>query len=297
MTSAELNARQIDNARRIVLAAAPYGRDAAKAAVMAARAESSLLVTANEGKTTRADVPQKWRDIAALSMQCPRDTVASGAAWTTADSVGLYQQRPMMGYCTPDLAGVRTLMDLEQSTLLFVRGGSPGGNPYFLKAPGGLSLAAKVQWAQGSEYPSGDNYAPFEPLAEELVARYFPTTDEGWWFSMASVEENKAAAKQAFVEALNETLGRGGRVNGLFITDVIGDLPRAVAKAVWDYKAASLVTDANGKSVNPDGNVQDALLWADRHTNDLTNQVQDIARLLNEVSAKLDALTANAPKP
>lgn len=289
MTTAELSARQLDNARRIILAAAPYGRDAAKAAVMAARAESSLMVTANQGLATRADVPQRWRDIAALSMQCPRDAVASGKDWTTADSVGLFQQRPMMGYCTPDLAGIRSLMDVEQSTLIFVRGG-PGTNPFFLRAPADLSLAAKVQWTQGSEYPTGDNYAPFEQMAEQLVAKYFPTTDEGWWFSMASVEENKAAAKEAFIEALNEVLGRGGRVNGLFITDILGDLPRAIAEAVWGFKAASLVTDADGKSVNPDGKTQDALLWADKHTN-------DIATLLREVSAKLDKLQPPTATP
>ena len=99
------SAQQIANARVIYDTAKPYGLEATQAALMAAMDESSLLRYANNGKNTRTDVPQWAKDLAALSMQFPHDAVA-GEAWTTADSIGPYQQRLMFKYSTQDINGV-----------------------------------------------------------------------------------------------------------------------------------------------------------------------------------------------
>lgn len=175
MTAPGVTARQLSNARAIVTAALPFGREPAVAAVMTAIAESSLLRYANNGKTTRTDVPLKWRALAALSQDFPHDAVA-GEAWTTADSIGMYQQRLMYGYSTPDRAGVAALMDIGESTRIFLRGSTFARTRAFMDSPTDLSLAQRCQWTQGSEYPTGENYAPHEGLARQIVA-YFSTPD------------------------------------------------------------------------------------------------------------------------
>lgn len=194
MDIADLSAAQLANALRIYLAAAGFGDDAALGALMAAGAESSYLVHANDGSTTRDDVPQRWRDIAALSLRFPHDAVA-GREWTTADSVGLFQQRPMFGYCSPDTAGVGQLMDPAESTRIFLRGsfGGAGSTRCFLQSPAEMSLAQRVQWAQGSEFPTGDNYVGLTTVAHQLVARFRaghrgaadPAADLTDWITMA----------------------------------------------------------------------------------------------------------------
>src|SRR5664279_2090591 len=155
----DLTARQVVNAELIYDAARPYGRDAVMAALMTAGDESSWLRYANNGNSTRTDVPQWVKDLAATSLHYEHDAVA-GEAWTTADSVGLYQQRPMFNYGT-----ILELMDPAQSTIIFLTGNAAGTTRAFLKAPADLTLAQRCQWTQGSEFPTGENYAPFETVA------------------------------------------------------------------------------------------------------------------------------------
>jgi len=159
MELSDLSATQIANALAVYRAAIPYGPEAAEAALMAAGAESSYLLYANNGGTTRDDVPAKWRALAALSMQLPHDATA-GQAWTTAD-----------------LAGIGELMDPAESTRIFVRGshGGSGSTRYFLQSPTDKSLAQRVQWTQGSEFPTGENYEPFTTVVKQLMARFRAT--------------------------------------------------------------------------------------------------------------------------
>jgi hypothetical protein len=193
-----LNKVQLANAALIVAAALPFGQDATVAALMCAGDESSWLRYANNGKTTRADVPVKFRQLAATSMQFGHDAVA-GEAWTTADSCGLYQQRPMFDYGT-----IAELMDPAESTRIFIRGshGGTGKTRAFLDAPKNLTLAQRVQHTQGSEIPTGENYAPFESVARQLLARFAPVTPTAphtdWMSdSVATREEYKADLAEA----------------------------------------------------------------------------------------------------
>ena len=197
MELTDLSAAQLANALAVYRAGVPFGPDAVMAALMAAATESSFLTFANNGLTDREDVPRRWRTIAALSMQFPHDAVA-GEAWTTADSVGLFQQRPMFDYCTPDLAGIGQLMDPSESTRIFLRGshGGTGSTQYFLQAPNHFTLAQRVQWAQGSEFPTGENYAVMTTVATQLVAHFRATNEPAAdgaaditdWITMANQE-------------------------------------------------------------------------------------------------------------
>jgi hypothetical protein len=166
LTVQKLTARQQSNAESIIAAALPYGTEAVLAALIAAGAESSWLRYANDGSSTRTDVSLRARQIAATSLAYDHDAVA-GSAWTTADSVGLYQQRPMFGYGT-----VAELMDPARSTVIFVAGNGRRTNRYFLQAPADLPLPARVQWTQGSEYPTGENYEPHVDTARYLLNKY-----------------------------------------------------------------------------------------------------------------------------
>jgi hypothetical protein len=198
MASVALAEKQFANALVIYRTAIPYGRDAALGALMTAIAESSLLVYANDGSTKRVDVPQKWRDVAARSMSFPHDAVA-GSAWTTADSVGLYQQRPMFNYGT-----IAELMDPARSTEIFLTGNTAHTTRAFLNAPKDLSLAQRCQWTQGSEFPTGENYAPNQPLAEFLVSKFGAGADtpvtQGDWFMANNWDEAKAEVDKEFAD-------------------------------------------------------------------------------------------------
>ena len=180
MDITDLTATQLATAGQVYRAAIMFGEEAAMAALMAAAAESSYLRYANDGSTTRADVPPRWRVVAALSLRFPHDAVA-GHEWTTADSVGLFQQRPMFDYCTPDLAGIGELMDPAESTRVFLRGshGGRGSTRYFLQSPADLTIAQRVQWTQGSEFPTGENYIGLTNVAAQVMARFaaIDTTD------------------------------------------------------------------------------------------------------------------------
>jgi hypothetical protein len=180
----ELSIRQLFNAHAVYAAALPYGLEAAKAALMTVGDESSWLMYANDGSTTRSDVAQKWRDLAATSLNYPHDAVA-GTDFTSADSIGLFQQRPMFDYGT-----VAELMDPVRSTVIFIAGNGRGTNRYFQQVPSNLTLAQKCQWVQGSEFPTGENYAPFGHVADQLIARFTTQTD---WFDMATVQDLKTA--------------------------------------------------------------------------------------------------------
>lgn len=173
MDIADLTAIQLVNALQVYRAAREFGESAATAALMCAGAESSYLRYANDGSTTRDDVPARWRAIAALSLRLPHDAVA-GRDWTTADSVGLFQQRPMYGYCTPDIAGIGELMDPAASTRIFIRGshGGAGSTRFFLQSPPDLTMAQRVQWTQGSEFPTGGNYVALATVADQLMAKF-----------------------------------------------------------------------------------------------------------------------------
>lgn len=185
----DLSAQQISRARVIYEAAKPYGGVVVKAALMTAADESSFLLYANDGTTKRSDVAQKWRDLARTSLNYEHDRVAprqpanvpEGTWDTTADSCGHFQQRPMYDYGT-----VAELMDPAESTRIFVRGshGGAGKTRYFLQSPTTMTLAQRCQWTQGSEFPDGTAYAPMEPVADQLIARFGPIDPPkpvGWW--------------------------------------------------------------------------------------------------------------------
>lgn len=191
----DLSARQLANGLIIFAAALPYGHDATKAALMTALAESSLLRYANNGESTRPEVwaayggREAFRTAIRQSLVFSHDAEA-GAAWTTADSLGLYQQRPSMGY-----GSVADLMDPTRSTLIFLRGvpGQPRKVRHWSREdkPKSMTIAQAAQWIQGSEFPTGDNYAPMETVANQLITHFggFPTkppTDNTTdWIDMA----------------------------------------------------------------------------------------------------------------
>jgi hypothetical protein len=88
----------------------------------------------------------------------------------------------MFGYGT-----VADLMDPAESTRIFIRGSQGGRTKRFLDSPAGLTLAQRCQWTQGSEFPTGENYAPMEQVADELIARFGSFTPAWWpaWFRKA----------------------------------------------------------------------------------------------------------------
>lgn len=187
----DLSSRQVANALVIFAAAMPYGGDAVKAALMTAAAESSFKRYANDGSYADEQHEQIWRwygnqyGRVGLSLEdCrkvyqahmsesllyPHDAVA-GSAKTTKDSVGHFQQREMYGY-----GSLADLMDPSESTRIFIRGvpGSPTRIRYWLRPdkPKNLTIAQACQWVQGSEFPTGENYAPMEVVAEQLIAHF-----------------------------------------------------------------------------------------------------------------------------
>jgi len=124
--------------------------------------------------------------------------VVGGAAETTKDSIGLFQQREMYGYAglgrVPHPDGPARLMDIVWSTRVWARGvpatpDSPSrwwlhpAVPQELTGHDDLSVAKRCQWVQGSEFPDGGNYLEAIPAAKELMAAFglpVPPTD---WFT------------------------------------------------------------------------------------------------------------------
>lgn len=182
----DLSARQIARAETIARAASPWGREVTAAALMTAGAESSFWIYANDGSTRRGDVSQYWRTVAAGSLMFDHDKVAPAlppdtppGTWdTTADSCGHFQQRPMFDY-----GSVAELMDPAESTRIFIRGshGGAGRTKRFLDSPASLTLAQRCQWTQGSEFPTGENYAPWQQVADQLVERFGLFKPAEWW--------------------------------------------------------------------------------------------------------------------
>lgn len=172
MDISELNPRQIENARTVYLAALPFGTGAAKGALMAVAAESSYLRYANDGESQRPEVwaayggRDRFRATIRESLNHPHDAVA-GKDWTTADSLGLFQQRPMYKY-----GSIAELMDPSRSTTIFLSGNDAKTTRAFLDAPQDFTLAQRVQWTQGSEFPTGENYRPMETVAQQLITRF-----------------------------------------------------------------------------------------------------------------------------
>jgi hypothetical protein len=195
MDISDLSTRQIANALVIFAAALPFGGDAAKAALMTAAAESSFKRYANNGDSTRPEVwaayggRQNFRDVIRQSLTFPHDAEA-GAAWTTADSLGLFQQRPMYDY-----GEIRDLMDPAESTRIFVRGSQGGSTRYFLESPKTMSLAQRCQWTQGSEFPTGENYVPMEVVADQLIAHFGGLPKVKDWFVANNWDEALAELK------------------------------------------------------------------------------------------------------
>jgi hypothetical protein len=209
----DLTTRQIANALVIFAAAMPYGKDAARAALMTAAAESSFKRFANNGASERPEVwaaygsRANFRDVVRQSLAYPHDAEA-GADWTTADSVGLFQQRPMFDYGT-----IRELMDPAESTRIFVRGShdGKGRTRYFLESPTTMTLAQRCQWTQGSEFPTGENYAPMETVAEQLIKHFggFPADNTDWILDMAdqaALDKYKREIVSSVVSELNQIL-------------------------------------------------------------------------------------------
>jgi hypothetical protein len=200
----DLSTRQIANALIIFAAALPFGGDAAKAALMTAAAESSFMRYANNGDSQRPEVwkayggQKNFRDVIRQSLTFPHDAEA-GAAWTTADSLGLFQQRIMYDY-----GSVKDLMDPAESTRIFVRGSAGGSTRYFLESPKNMSLAQRCQWTQGSEFPTGENYAPMETVADQLIAHFggLPPQVKDW-FVANNWDEAKAELDKTLRPLMN----------------------------------------------------------------------------------------------
>jgi hypothetical protein len=153
----------------------------------------------------------------------PHDAEA-GAAWTTADSIGLFQQRPMYDY-----GSIKDLMDPGESTRIFIRGshGGTGRTRYFLQAPAGLTLAQRVQWTQGSEFPTGENYAPMLAVVRQLISHFGGLPQEKDWLTMVTREEYVQVNKD-LVADLKDGDGHSGRD----IAERIADLKQATTESL-----------------------------------------------------------------
>lgn len=212
----DLTVRQIANALVIFAAAIPFGADAVKAALMTSAAESSYLRYANDGSYNDKDHEAIWRwygdhfggqrnlPLAECqrvysahlrqSLTFTHDAVA-GSALTTKDSLGHYQQREMYGY-----GSVADLMDPAESTRIFLRGvpGDPTRVRHWSRTdkPMNLTIAQACQWVQGSEFPTGENYAPMEAVADQLIAHFggLPETKD-WWTELSASNWDEAKAE------------------------------------------------------------------------------------------------------
>ena len=285
MRLADLSARQRANARVIFDAAVPFEQDApgaVKAALMAAADESSFLRYANDGSYALDQAASIWRwyartygkDYPVLStdrdiyrahmresLGFPYDKVA-GSALTTKDSVGHFQQREMYGYGT-----IAQLMDPVESTRIFLRGvpGQPTKVRHWSrKDKKGADIAAQIQWVQGSEFPTGDNYRPLGQVADELIEAFggLPTTKDG--LAMAEVKDVTNAVKsevsdridvlQAQVDQLKAWVQGGYDGSSKEQTNLAGIWRRA------DNVQQMLIGGYQGSTTTAKNNV-DAIYW------------------------------------
>lgn len=263
MKLSELSLKQIQRARVIFNAAAPFGADAVAGALMTAAAESSYKLYANDGTTKRVDVPVSIKIKVRESLQYDHDAVAPQVeAWrpvgywdTTADSMGHFQQRLMYNYGT-----IADLMDPEESTRIFLRGSKIAKTKCFLDAPKELTLPQRCQWAQGSEYPSGENYEKEAVVTAQLISLFVREAD---WLDMANKEE----VREAFLEALQSF--KAELVEAIH-DDIVGILrapefelsKSKIAKAVHEWQITSAV---NGH----DYPFSAIVGWTDMHTSNI----------------------------
>jgi hypothetical protein len=185
-----------DIARAIIAAArARFGVDAKHAAVVGvctALAESGgLILWANDGSSTLTAVGGRQmtaadRAVARESLNYPHDRVGRNL-----DSMGLYQQRPMMGWGAP-----AELMDPAVSAGKFFDGA--GTNKGLVDIPGwrGLEPFEAGRRVQGSLPRDAPLYASKQAAAVGIVDRLWPTeddttSDEGW-LNMATPEDLEA---------------------------------------------------------------------------------------------------------
>lgn len=286
MKLSDLSTRQIDRARVIFYAALPFGADAVAAALMTAAAESSFLLYANDGTTKRSDVPAQARQVARESLSYEYDRVApnlpastpAGTWDTTADSVGHFQQRPMYGYGT-----VADLMDPAESTRIFIRGSKGGRTRFFLESPETLSLPQRCQWTQGSEFPTGENYAPMAPVAAQLVA-LFSAESRKDWLDMASKEEVQAAFQDA-TKGIDENAGEARRQGAVLLG------ARSPATNVGEKSIGDQVLDA--KPVKDGHPVRTLLSDGNDRIVRIEASVKRIEALLAVIAAKVGATPPN----
>jgi hypothetical protein len=101
----------------------------------------------------------------------------------------------MYGYGT-----VADLMDPAESTRIFLRGvpGDPTRVRHWSRTdkPKNLTIAQACQWVQGSEFPTGENYAPMEAVADQLIAHFggLPQTKD-WFNTMTASNWDEAKAE------------------------------------------------------------------------------------------------------
>jgi len=188
-----LDAAQERNAKIIVSVALgrKLGNPGAAIGVAVALAESALYNEANDGTSTLVgsaegrQLNDSERAVARESLQYPHDRVGNNL-----DSIGLFQQRPMTGWGTP-----QQLMDPATSAALFF--------DRLVKVPGWQALPPwnAAQAVQGS--PSSDGgiyrstYAQATTIVEKLtagtadqsagaVAVFVSNTDDEWCPSSAA---------------------------------------------------------------------------------------------------------------
>lgn len=263
MKLSDLSPKQIDRARAIFDAAAPFGAEAVAAALMTAAAESSFWLFANDGTTKRADVPARAREVARESLNFEHDRVApqlpastpAGTWDTTADSVGHFQQRPMYGYGT-----VSDLMDPAESTRIFLRGSRGGRTRCFLDSPRTLTLPQRCQWTQGSEFPTGENYEPMATVVAQLISLFVRGRD---WLDMATKEEVKAAFAEALADfQVSLVSAIHDDIVGILRSDEFRLSTAKIAEAVHDRQITSAV---NGK----DYPFSAIVGWTDMHASNI----------------------------
>lgn len=174
-SSIQLNATQVANAALVI--GAGHQMDVSSqgivVALMTALQESTLRNLANDGSDTRLSASE--REVVMESLDLPSDGI--GSDW---DSVGLFQQRPSMGWGT-----VAEIMDQTYSATTFYE--------RLLEVDGwqGMSPTVAAQRVQASAHP--DAYAGWEGAAQELLANVegeacvdAEFSDEGWTHPLPS---------------------------------------------------------------------------------------------------------------
>ena len=150
--------------------------------------------------------------------------------------------------------------------------GGKGKTRYFLQSPVNLSLAQRVQWTQGSEYPTGENYAPFEKVAADLVVRFGSSikTETDWWAKL--VANNWEEAKQEVSKVASD--------NARWVYD---SLLRDLGARIGALEEIQWFHDGNGTRIYAYGSVNEAT----------HNKVDE---LLVKVNALTEALTEKENK-